>query len=111
LRLLLDENLSPRLVAALADLFPGSRHVRDVGLARADDEEVWTFAGREGFMIVSKDSDFHQRSFVRGAPPKVIWVRRGNASTAEIERIVRAARDRIAAFAGDPEAAFLILDG
>jgi predicted nuclease of predicted toxin-antitoxin system len=68
LRLLFDQNLSPRLVRALADLFPGSAHVRDVGLARAGDDEVWSHAAAHGFAIVSKDADFHQRSFVLGHP-------------------------------------------
>ena len=42
MRLLFDENLAPRLVAALADLYPDSGHVRDVGLARANDAEIWS---------------------------------------------------------------------
>jgi predicted nuclease of predicted toxin-antitoxin system len=65
-KLLFDENLSPSLVDLLAVTFPESRHVRDIGLARADDEAVWSYAKEHGFAIVSKDSDFHQRSFVLG---------------------------------------------
>jgi predicted nuclease of predicted toxin-antitoxin system len=55
-RLLLDQNLSHRLLDLLADLYPGSHHVRDLGLAAADDE-VWSYAAREGLAIVSKDTD------------------------------------------------------
>jgi predicted nuclease of predicted toxin-antitoxin system len=71
-RLLFDQNLSPRLVTRLAGLFPGSGHVRDVGLSRADDAGVWKFAGENGLAIVTKDGDFHQMSFVPGLPPKVV---------------------------------------
>jgi predicted nuclease of predicted toxin-antitoxin system len=106
-RLLLDQNLSPRLLDALADLFPGSVHVRDVGLARADDEAVWTYAAREGFVVVSKDADFHQRSFLFGHPPKVIWIRRGNCSTDEIARLLREHRADLVAFDAAPEPSFL----
>ena len=78
MKLLLDQNLSHLLLASLTELYPGSTHVRDVDLASASDEAVWTYAARQGFTIVSKDADFHQRSFVLGAPPKVVWIRRGN---------------------------------
>ena len=56
MRLLVDQNLSPRLVAALATLYPESTHVRDVGLATADDDVVWRYAADQGFTIVSKDA-------------------------------------------------------
>jgi predicted nuclease of predicted toxin-antitoxin system len=80
-RLLLDENLSPHLIRVLNDLFPGSTHVREVGLSQATDDAVWTYAARHGYVSVSKDAEFHQRSFLLGHPPKVVWIRRGNCST------------------------------
>ena len=66
MKLLFDENLSPKLVRLLSDLFPDSVHVRDVGLKAADDPIVWKYAQDNGLMICSKDSDMHQRSFVLG---------------------------------------------
>ena len=63
MKLLLDQNLSPRLVTILSAVYPGSTHVRTVGLHAADDDRVWTYAAEQGFVIVSKDADFHQRSF------------------------------------------------
>lgn len=107
--LLLDQNLSPRLVRALAGLFPGSLHVRDVGLAAASDDEVWTYAAERGLTIVSKDAEFHQRSFLFGHPPKVVWIRRGNCSTRDLETLLRARRDELVAFEQDPEGSFLAL--
>jgi predicted nuclease of predicted toxin-antitoxin system len=74
-KLLLDENLSPRLIAALQDLYSGSLHVRDCGLRGASDAQIWRYALENGFAIVSKDSDFAQRSLLLGGPPKVIWLR------------------------------------
>jgi predicted nuclease of predicted toxin-antitoxin system len=108
-KLLLDQNLASRLVRLLADLYPGSVHVRDVGLASADDAAVWEYAKQNALMIVSKDGDFHQRSFLYGHPPKVIWIRRGNCSTAVIERMLRDHHADIGEFLADPEAAFLAL--
>lgn len=70
MKLLFDENLSYRLVAALQDIFPGSAHIRDVGLLGAADRHIWPYAGDNGFLLVSKDSDFYQRSMVFGAPPQ-----------------------------------------
>ena len=74
--LLFDENLSFRLVEQLADVYPHSLHVRDVGLTGQPDEEIWRYAVRQHCAIVTKDMDFYQRSMLRGAPPKVIWVHR-----------------------------------
>jgi len=69
-RLLLDQNLSRRLVGELAECFPDSAHVRAVGLEVASDREIWDYAGEHGYVIVSKDSDFRQLAFLLGPPPK-----------------------------------------
>jgi predicted nuclease of predicted toxin-antitoxin system len=96
-KLLFDQNLSPRLVALHAELFPGTVHVREVGLARAMDEVVWRFALDRGFAIVTIDSDFQERSQLAGSAPKIIWIRHGNCSTRDIEAMLRAQAPRIAA--------------
>jgi predicted nuclease of predicted toxin-antitoxin system len=109
MKLLFDENLSPRLVAGLADIYPNSAHVREKGLRSADDSDVWEFAKSSGFVIVSKDSDFHQRSFLRGHPPKVIWLRIGNCSARFIERVLRTYHNEISSFDEDEKASFLVI--
>lgn len=109
MKLLFDHNLSPNLVQALTDLYPGAVHVRDVGLHKASDEDVWAYAVQQSLTIVSKDADFHQRSFLYGHPPKVVWVRKGNCSTREIEALLRARNDDLLAFDRNEEGAFLIL--
>ena len=109
MRLLLDQNLSPRLLTVLGDLYPGSTHVREVGLQAADDDTVWRYAAQHGFAIVSKDADFHERSFLLGHPPKVIWIRRGNCSTDEVAALLRRHHGEMVAFERDVEGAFLAL--
>jgi predicted nuclease of predicted toxin-antitoxin system len=89
MKLLLDQNLSPRLVRRLADLYPNSRHVMEVGLDRSLDKEVWNYARQHEYLIVTKDVDFSELSLILGFPPKVIWIRRGNCSTHDIETILR----------------------
>jgi len=88
-KLLLDQNLSPKLVRRLADLYPDSNRVYQIGIDRAADKEMRDYARREGFVIVTKDSDFSDLCILLGFPPKVIWIRRGNCSTADIEAILR----------------------
>ena len=78
MKLLLDENLSDRIISRVADLFPDSTHIKAVGLREAEDFVVWEWAKKHGFTIVSKDTDFHQRAIVFGHPPKFIWLRVGN---------------------------------
>ena len=109
MKLLLDENLSARLVGLLIDLYPGSSHVADEGLVGAPDEALWTHAAQHGFTLVTKDEDFHRLSVLRGAPPKIVWIRLGNCATADIARLLRFRAPLIAAFVDDPNATFLAL--
>lgn len=109
MKLLLDQNLSDRLLRTLAGEYPGSVHVRNVGLARADDEQLWRYALDQRLTITSKDSDFHQRSLVRGHPPKVVWLQTGNCATDRIAELLRRHRSDLEAFDADPQASFLIL--
>ena len=109
MKLLFDKNLSPRLVAFLADLFPESLHVREAGLERGTDESVWRFALERGFAIVTKDSDFQERSQIAASAPKVVWIRRGNCSTREIELMLRQHKHSIVSLEQSGEARFLIL--
>ncbi len=109
MRLLFDQNLSWRVCRALADQYPESIHVRSVDLASANDADVWGFARDNDFVIVTKDADFHQRSFVFGPPPRVVWIRCGNCSTTAIVNLLVQRRDMIEAFVRDEDAAFLAL--
>lgn len=109
MKLLLDQNLSPRLVQRLADLYPESVHVESVGLDRALDREVWQHARTNQFIIVSKDADFNELSLMWGSPPKIIWIRRGNCNTQTIESLLRDNVEVVKAFDIDDEVGTLVL--
>lgn len=109
MKLLFDQNLSHKLVKSMADLFPDSAHVKSLGLDRTDDRLIWERAIADGFVIATKDSDFYQKSLLFGHPPKMVWIRRGNCSTARIEFILRNHFDRIEQFSQDTQAGCLIL--
>jgi predicted nuclease of predicted toxin-antitoxin system len=108
-RLLLDENLSPALVPILSRVYGDTSHVRDLGLQSAPDPVVWAHAASGGYTIVTKDADFHHRSFLYGHPPKVIWIRLGNCSTRDIATLLVEQREKIEAFYLSPESSFLVL--
>lgn len=101
MKLLFDQNLSRKLVARLADIFPESSHVHFHDLTEADDSDIWEFAKAQGFCIVTQDADFAERSRLYGAPPKVIWLRCGNAPTNSVEALFRSAVETIQEFIGD----------
>ena len=109
MKLLFEENLSHRLVDAVARDFPGSAHLRDVDLVGAPDARLWEFARANGFALVSKDSDFRQRSFVAGTPPKVIWLDVGNDGTAEIASLLSRSKAILLQFAADGGSTLLVL--
>ncbi len=102
MKLLFDQNLSPRLVSRLAVEYPGSAHVSTVGLDRALDIDVWTFARDHGFAIVTKDADFSDLSVLLGFPPQVVWLRLGNCSTTDIEALLRMHKAAIDALEYEP---------
>lgn len=109
MKLLFDENLSFRLAYALQDIYPGSTHVRDVGLLGTEDKRIWEYAAEHGFILASKDTDFYQRSLLYGVPPKVIWLRVGNAPTPTILALLRERYVLVRRFAEDTDASFLPL--
>ncbi len=109
MKLLFDQNLSPRLVERLSDLYPDSVHVQAVGLDRALDKVVWEYARQHGFIIVTKDVDFSELGVLFGFPPKVVWVRRGNCSTRDVETMLRQDYEVVESLSGDPNSGILML--
>jgi predicted nuclease of predicted toxin-antitoxin system len=107
MKLLFD--LSPRLPGLLADIYADSIHVREVGLRDGDDLVIWEYAKQHGYAIVSKDSDFQQRSLLHGAPPKFIWLRVGNCTVGRIEDLLRKYSAAIHTFDLDDSKSHLML--
>ena len=93
----------------LSDLYPGSAHVHQCGLGSTDDAAIWDYAKSNGFTIVSKDSDFEERSILSGSPPKLIWIRARNCTTAEVESLLRAAFSSVKRFIQEDAETCLIL--
>jgi predicted nuclease of predicted toxin-antitoxin system len=91
------------------DLFPDSLHVRLLGKGGAADPIIWQLAREHGSVLVTKDEDFHRLSVLRGAPPKVVWLRTGNCATADIVRLLRGRADELRKFERQAEVTFLEL--
>ncbi len=90
MKLLLDENLSRRIIPALQELYPGSSQISLLQLNTADDREIWEYAKKEGFVIVTHDADFHEYSLLASGPPLVIWLRCGNQTKRNIlEKLIK----------------------
>jgi predicted nuclease of predicted toxin-antitoxin system len=109
MKLLLDENLSDRIINKIIDLYPDSQHVKTLGLINTDDAIIWEFAKMNNFVIISKDSDFHQRSLLYGHPPKFIYLRIGNSPTSKIVQILRDNVTTITQFASSDTESILVL--
>jgi len=78
MKLLLDENLSRRIVPALQDVYPDSTQIALLNLNEADDRKIWEYAKQENYTIVTQDADFHEQSLLAGGPPLIVWLRCGN---------------------------------
>ena len=109
MKLLFDENLSPRLLDTLQADFPDSTHIERLKMRGATDAAIWSYARDHGYTIVSKDNDFRQYAFLLGPPPKVIWLAIGNAGTDVVARLIISMAAEIQKFDADPEQSLLPL--
>lgn len=98
MKLLLDQNLSRRLLPDLEAEFPGSAQVQLLGLDTATDLVLWEFAKAQGYAIVTKDVDFLELTLLRGFPPKVVWLNCGNMSNAALRERLLSRASQIRAF-------------
>ena len=103
MKLLFDQNISFRIVNKLSEPFPTAKQVRQLGLENATDLEIWSFAKKNGFTIVTFDSDFCDISNLKGLPPKIIWLRFGNTSTDKLSEVLSSKAEIIKAFIESPE--------
>ncbi len=108
MKLLFDENLSPKLPRLVQNQFPGSTHVRDCGLKGKPDQAVWEYARANGFTLVSKDCDFYQRCLLAGGPPKLIWLSVGNCTTNQLLSLLRKHEPDIRALESAPESVLVL---
>ena len=102
MKLLLDKNISFRIVGKIQDIYPGSMQVRELGLENSKDFAIWSFAKDNGYCIVTFDGDFYDLGLIKGSSPKVIWLRIGNTSTQNIEKVLRENLELIKTFLTDP---------
>ena len=109
MKLLFDQNLSPKLAECFKNSFSDATHLQEIGLGDANDIVVWDFAKSNGFTIVTKDSDFNNIVSFFGFPPKVIWIRKGNCSTKQIMDLINKHIDAITNFINDTENGILII--
>ena len=82
MKLLLDENLSRRIVPFIQDIYPNSTQVALVGLEQTDDKTIRQYAIDNDFVIVTNDADFYEMNSLYGQPPKIVWLKMGNQSKA-----------------------------
>ena len=103
MKLLFDQNISFRVVRGLQTIFPLSKQIRELNLENSTDREIWECAKREGYTIVTFDSDFYDLTLILGIPPKVIWLRFGNTSTDNLIKILTENQSIITEFLENPE--------
>jgi len=110
MKLLFDQNISFRLLKRIIDLLPESKQVRELGLENSTDSEIFDYARRNGFAIITFDSDFFDLSIIKGSPPKIIWIRTGNTTTNNLENILRGKYDLIKSFLDEDYACLEIME-
>ena len=110
MKLLLDQNLSRKIVSKLIDAFPGTEHVSKFKLEEENDIEVRKFAKEKQFIIVTQDADFFEMMLMNGFPPKIIWLRCGNTSSKNILELLINNKETILRFENDKESGCIELD-
>ena len=95
MKLLFDENLSYKIVSLVKSQFPEASHVSARNLQQASDREIWAFAKKNHFTLVTKDSDFAELSHLMGPEPKVIWLKLGNCSNEAVAKALTSNKAKI----------------
>jgi predicted nuclease of predicted toxin-antitoxin system len=109
MKLLIDENLSRRLVPLLQENFPGTIHVSAVDMLRTPDQEIWEYAKANDFTIITKDDDFLAIAQRNGPPPKLIMIELGNCTNAELAARLQDSATELATFASSTKAGIIKL--
>jgi len=82
MKLLLDANISWRLLPILREHFGECVHVDDISELEfpAKDAKIWRYAKDKEYIIITRDNDFANLIALQGFPPKIVLLRTGNCS-------------------------------
>lgn len=103
MKLLFDQNISFRILKKLPEAYSGSSHVKSEGLMNASDLEIWEFAKRHQYIIVTQDSDFNDLYLLKGFPPKILWFQTNNLRTEDLALILATRQDDVLEFIDSDE--------
>ena len=103
MKLLFDQNISFRIIQKLSDSYPVCKQVRELGLTNAEDIDIWDYARKNDFVIVTFDADFYDIGLINGYPPKIVWLRTSNLTTSQIADLLIKKRNEISDFCFQPE--------
>ena len=103
MKLLLDQNISYRLVKELESRFPGTQQFKRLGLNNTSDREIWAYARKENYVLIPFDSDFYDFSIAFGHPPKVIWLKFSNQASQNVLNILLSKAEQIEDFNNNNE--------
>ncbi len=103
MKLLLDQNISSKIVETIQYDFPESSHVKIFNLEQHADIEIWEFAKQNNFVVVTRDADFFEIGLLRGFPPKIIWIQTDNPSKKYTENLLLTNKDIIYNFVNESE--------
>lgn len=101
MKLLLDQNISYRVVKKLSEAYAVVDTVRDHGLYEKDDRTIWEYSRQYGYTVVTFDEDLYNLSTLYGPPPKIIWFRTGNLTNDEVAELLIRYRNNINLFVQD----------
>lgn len=98
MKLLFDQNISFRLISKINNIYPDSKQIRELDLENSSDIEIFNFAKLNQYTIVTFNADFFDLNTLYGVPPKIIWLRTGNTTTANLELLLKRKFDLIKTF-------------
>jgi predicted nuclease of predicted toxin-antitoxin system len=110
LKLLIDKPISLRTVRLLGSIFPGTQHLRQVGLEGSSQEEILSYAVHYGYVLVTANETYLSLLNAEATDPKVIHLRCSRLIGKHVAGLMKRYISRIYAFGESLDERILLID-
>lgn len=98
MKLLIDQNISHRIIDSISDIYPDSIHLTELSLQKYSDLEVWEYALANKFIILTSDPETCNQNVISKNAPLIICIQSEVVTTNKVEWTLRVNQETIEQF-------------